>query len=81
MHGHVRMAGKLDFWLGRVQQLIRVSTVNDIHPVPLVPEGVRQTINVHRVAAETVRRVKSRQMQKIERTAHCVTTFCITLII
>src|SRR5262245_51542674 len=81
VHGYVWVPGKFDFRLGRVQQFIRVSTVNDIHAVPLVSEGVRQSINVHRIPAETVWRVECRQVEKIERTAHCVTTCCMTLII
>ena len=75
------MVGKLDFGLGRVQQVIGVDTMNHIDVVAQITECMRQSINVHCIAAETVRRVECRQVQEIERTAHYATTFCITLII
>ena len=81
MHVHVWMIRKLDFWLARMQQVISIGAVNDIHSMPLVPEGVRQAINVHGIAAETVRRIESRQVEKVERTTHCLATWFITDII
>jgi hypothetical protein len=45
--------------------MVRINIVNHINRMTGVAERVAQPVNVHRVAAEMVRRIKCRQMQKI----------------
>src|SRR6266850_6326611 len=78
MRGHMRVIGEYDVRLGWVCQMIGVNAVDDIDVMTGVTERVRQTIDIHRIAAEAVWWIESRQMQEIERPHHCSTIFCIT---
>jgi hypothetical protein len=74
VYGHVGMPRKSNLRLTRMQQMVSVSTVNHIHLVPGIAQGVRQSIDIHGIAAETVRRIKRCQMEEIEGPAHRVAT-------
>jgi ribosomal protein L24E len=45
-----------------MQQMKGIYVMNDIHMVTLITQCMRQTVDVHRIAPEAVRWVKSRQM-------------------
>jgi len=67
---NVRVVRESHFRRFGMEQVIRIETMNDIDVMACISERVRQTIEKHGVTAETVRRVKGREMQKLERTTH-----------
>ncbi len=74
------MARILNLRLRRMQQVIRVHTVNYIHLVSGVTKRVRQTVDIHRISAETVGRIKGGEVAESKRASHSVNTFGIKLI-
>lgn len=77
----VGMFIEADFGVGWMQQMKGIYVMDDVHLVTLITQGMRQAVDVHRIAPEAVRRIKSRQMQKAERSLHPDTTSPIMLII
>ena len=67
MPGHVGMLRKGYLRMGRVQQAIGIRAVDDVCPVASIPERMRETIGIHRIAPKTVGGVKRRQVQKEKR--------------
>ena len=78
---NVRMARKLHLRLGWMQQMVRVDTVYYIYLVPEVPKSMRETIDIHRIPAKTVGRIKGSEMAKPKRASHRAITFGMRLII
>jgi hypothetical protein len=79
---HARVLGKGLRRRGGVQEVIRVHAVHHVYMMAGVPERVRQAVDVHRVAAEAVRRVEGREVQEVQRpsgvprTAHAGVSRC-----
>ena len=67
---NVGMFIKLDLRLGGMLQVIGVDAVDHIHMMTLVPQDMRQAVDIHRVPAKTIRWVESGQMQEIEGAVH-----------
>src|SRR5262245_38425260 len=63
-----------DLWLGRVEKVVCVDAVHHIHVVAAVGERMRETVDVHRVPAEAVRRVERGEVQKAEGSTHRAAT-------
>lgn len=74
MHSDIRVIRECNFGFGRVQQMIGINAVNDVHLMSGVTERMAKAIEIHRIAAETVWWIKGRKMQEIERTIHCAVT-------
>ena len=64
---HVRVIGKRHRRRLWMEQAVGIETVHDVHVMALIAERMRQAVDVHRIAAEVVRRIERRQMQEIER--------------
>jgi hypothetical protein len=67
---HVGMFYEPDFRLTRVQHVVRINAVDDIDLMPGVSECVAETIEIHGVTAETVRRIERRQVEEVQRPSH-----------
>ncbi len=70
MANDARMLGKADLRLGGVLQVIRVHAVDDVAVMAHVTQRVTKAMNIHRVAAKTVWRVKRCQVQEVQRARH-----------
>jgi hypothetical protein len=52
-----------------MQEVKRIDTMNYVNVMPRVSQGVGQTMDVDRITAEAERRIKSGEVQEIERAA------------
>src|SRR4030095_10083374 len=78
---YVGMVSKLDLWLTRVKHVVRISTMHDVDVMAGIPKYVSQAIDIHSIAAKTIRWIKRREVEEFQWPAHCRTTFCMILII
>ena len=60
-----------------MQEVVGVDRVHDIDVVSFVGQRMAEPVQIHRVAAETVRRVERREVQELE-SAHDVCTVSIS---
>jgi hypothetical protein len=63
--GDVGMCCAVCFWFTRMQCVIRIDTVNDVHLVPLVTQRMSQPMEIDRIPPETVRGVERGQVQNL----------------
>ena len=68
MHGHVLVLRELTSWRRLRQRPERIDAVDDRDPMATLRQLVREPIDVHRLAAEVVRRVEGRDHAERERT-------------
>ena len=77
----IRMLGKSDRRVSRMRQMISVHAVHDVDVVAEISQRVSEPVNLHRIAAEAVRRIKRSEMQEIQSPVHRAPTLWITSII
>lgn len=61
---------KFQLRLFRMEQVVGIDTMYDIHVMTGIPQRVAESVDIDCVAAETMRRVKCGQVQKVEGTVH-----------
>ena len=69
---------EFDRRLSRMQQMIGIHAVDDIHVVASLRQRVGEPVEIHGISAEVIGRIERRQMKKIERPAHSCETFPMT---
>ena len=65
MDDHVGVVGESEFGFLGMEQMVRVNAVNHVDPWAGIAQRVRQTVDLHRVATEAVRRIEGGQVQEL----------------